>query len=119
VSYPVCWLPPRLSASTAYTTVLASAGAFPRDSVDVRIVNEVKNRGGNIRSTAGSLPSLAKGTPYVDSDKDGMSDAWERSQGLSVGVNDAAGDKNGNGWTNLDEFLDFAHRQVSSGKAVQ
>jgi pectate lyase len=119
VSYPVCWLPPRLSASTAYTTVLASAGAFPRDSVDTRIVDEVKNRGGNIRSTAGSLPSLAKGTPYVDSDKDGMSDAWERSQGLSVGVNDAAGDKNGNGWTNLDEFLDFAHRQVSSGKAVQ
>ena len=40
-----------------------------------------------------------------DSDNDGMPDAWELHYGLTVGVNDAAGDLDGDGVSNLNEFL--------------
>jgi len=39
-----------------------------------------------------------------DSDLDGMPDDWEAANGLAVGVNDAAGDVDGDGLTNLEEY---------------
>ncbi|MCW1921863.1 type VI secretion system tube protein Hcp [Luteolibacter arcticus] len=39
-----------------------------------------------------------------DTDSDGMPDAWESAYGLSAGTNDAAGDADGDGLSNLDEF---------------
>ena len=42
--------------------------------------------------------------PNPDSDSDGMPDAWESTYGLSVGANDAAGDADGDGLSNIDEF---------------
>jgi hypothetical protein len=39
-----------------------------------------------------------------DSDGDGMPDAWEQENGLVVGVNDAGGDADGDGLTNLEEY---------------
>jgi hypothetical protein len=42
--------------------------------------------------------------PEADADEDGMPDAWERLHGLTVGVNDAAADLDGDGWTNREEF---------------
>jgi Bacterial Ig domain/Bacterial TSP3 repeat len=39
-----------------------------------------------------------------DSDHDGMEDAWERLNGLTVGVDDSAEDPDGDGLTNLEEF---------------
>ncbi len=41
----------------------------------------------------------------TDSDHDGMDDDWERKHGLIVGVNDAALDPDGDGLSNLQEFL--------------
>ena len=43
--------------------------------------------------------------PAVDSDNDGMSDTWERLNGLKVGVDDSAADADGDGLSNLGEFL--------------
>jgi pectate lyase len=107
VSTPPCPLTiTPTSAKAAYTQVLAHSGALPRDSVDLRIVNEVRTRTGHIVSTFGTLPVLAAGTPYPDRDHDGMSDAWEIAHGTNPDKFDAWGDINGNGWTNLDEFLD-------------
>ena len=44
------------------------------------------------------------GTPPVDSDDDGMDDAWETANGLVVGIDDSAGDIDGDGSTNIEEF---------------
>ncbi len=43
--------------------------------------------------------------PLVDVDSDYMDDTWENSHGLNPSVNDAAGDADGDGVTNLQEFL--------------
>ncbi len=39
-----------------------------------------------------------------DTDADGLPDAWERLYGFSIGTNDAAGDADGDGLTNLQEY---------------
>ena len=41
----------------------------------------------------------------ADSDNDGMPDSWELLYGLNVGVNDANGDLDGDGVSNLNEYL--------------
>ena len=123
---PVCPLSTRiLSAEKAYAKVLSQAGAFPRDSLDVRTVAEVRARTGAIlRNPADlsgprSLPTIAPGTPYVDLDEDGMADSWERAHGTNPMGNDAWQDVDHNGWSNLDEFLDFAHRERVAGREVR
>jgi len=44
------------------------------------------------------------GTTAPDADADGMADWWETVNGLVVGVNDAAGDPDGDGMTNRQEY---------------
>lgn len=91
--------------------VLANVGAnLPkRDAVDIRLVNDVKNRTGGFKSStssAGGYPNIEAGTAYKDTDKDGMSDVWESANGLNPNdASDRNGDKNGNGYTNLEDFL--------------
>lgn len=106
VSEPPCPLTVTpVSAATAYQQVLAHSGAMPRDSVDIRIVQDAATRSGRIVESFGQLPRIAGGVPYPDHDADGMSDDWEASQGLDRDRFDAWGDKDGNGWANLVEFL--------------
>jgi len=93
----------------AYDQVLAQAGAtLPiRDSVDQRIVNDVKNGIGRIindPSEVGGWPRLASGTPPADSDHDGMADNWEVSNFGNLSRN-GTGDANNNGYTDLEEYL--------------
>ena len=104
--------PPPLTAVKAYKAVLGTAGAFPRDSFDLRIIEDVRNRTGRIPRQPGPLPAIAAGTPYPDADNDGMDDDWERRYGLDPAANDAWSDKNGDGWSNLDTFLDALHRRL-------
>jgi len=103
------------SPQDAYDAVLDGAGcSFPnRDTVDARIIEEVLTGtaiyGNNgiidVPSDVGGWPVLAAGTPYTDSDHDGMSDDWETASGLNPG--DPA-DRNvigEGGFTNLEVFL--------------
>ena len=56
-------------------------------------------------SEVGGYPAY-KGTPYVDSDGDGMPDEWETAHGLNPhDASDAAGDLNGDGYTNIEDFI--------------
>ncbi|HJR80908.1 MAG TPA: hypothetical protein VJ821_12605, partial [Anaerolineales bacterium] len=50
-------------------------------------------------------PVLAAGTPLQDSDHDGMPDNWEAAHGLNPNNNDSAQDRNGDGYTNIEEYL--------------
>jgi pectate lyase len=98
-------------AERAYTDVLERAGAIlpRRDAVDERILATVHERTGKIindPSDVGGWPRLASGTPPVDSDHDGMPDAWEKRLGLDPeDPNDRNGDVTGNGYTNLEDYL--------------
>lgn len=109
---PVCGAaPPRLTALQAQGRVLKQAGAWPRDGFDARIVDEVRTRTGAIPKGFGRLGDVAAGRPYPDADRDGMDDGWERARGLDPLRNDAWEDRDGDGWSNLEAFLEFAHRQ--------
>lgn len=117
VTSPVCSLAVKpMPARNAFGAVLAAAGAFPRDQVDARIVGEVRARTGAIGRPNRVLPPIANGAPYKDSDGDGMSDRWENARGCDPRRNDAWEDTNGNGWTNFDEFLHYAHTERMAGR---
>jgi pectate lyase len=100
------------SAEECFNTVLAHAGAsLPvRDPVDIRIVNDVNLRNGAIIDSpadVGGWPVLASTEAPPDTDHDGMPDDWELVAGLDM--NDPAdrnGDRNSDGYTNLEEYLD-------------
>ena len=90
-SSPTVW-PAGLSAapgSSVYSTVLSQAGAWPasRDDVDQRIINDVRNGTGRMPSGAGPWPSLPTN---------------QRALTLPANPN---GDDNGNGYTNLEDWL--------------
>jgi hypothetical protein len=56
-------------------------------------------------SQVGGYPEY-RGERYIDSDNDGMPDDWEIKHGLDPNdPADAAGDLNGDGYTNIEDFL--------------
>ncbi len=124
-----------LLTEKAHDYVLANAGATlpKRDPVDTRVVEQVKTgkityiegvklpetqfkhrrlpldsyKQGIITdiSQVGGYPEY-KGTPYVDSDSDGMPDAWETKNGLNPrDPSDAILDKNKDGYTSIEDYL--------------
>ncbi|HEY69265.1 MAG TPA: pectate lyase [Anaerolineae bacterium] len=101
------------SARIAYERVLEDAGAtIPlRDPVDGRVVDEVRQRTGMIIDSpndVGGYPELAAGIAPLDSDHDGMPDDWEREMGLDPeDASDGSSDRDGDGYTNLEEYLHF------------
>nr|WP_205689987.1 pectate lyase [Caulobacter sp. SLTY] len=107
-----------LAASGIHTTgpleaqdaVLAQAGASRvRDPVDLRILAGVRSGTGrqiDSQKDVGGWPALNGGSPPADMDRDGMADAWERANALNASdAADGALDKDGDGWTNLEEYL--------------
>lgn len=120
-------------AVDAFEAVLQRAGcSLPgRDTLDQRIVNDVRNRTGSIIDVQGGYPH---GTPYsqtvnawpalasapapADSDHDGMPDSYEIANGLHP--NDAS-DRNGyaaNGYTNLENYLNSLTTAVTGAAPV-
>jgi len=127
---------PIMSAQEAYNFVLDNVGAtFPkRDIVDQRVIEQVKTgkvyyaegldpnsfyqfqhrrlpadsyKKGIITDIAqvGGYPEY-KGTPYKDSDGDGMPDAWEIKYGLNPNdPSDAVKDMSGDGYTNIEKYI--------------
>jgi len=98
------------SAADAYEKVLSRAGAsLPRDLADTRLVAGVRSRGHRMidsQREVGGWPKLASKPASKDTDQDGMPDEWEAAHRLNS--NDAAdrnGDANGDGYTNLEEYL--------------
>lgn len=133
---PMPWLNKILTAEEAYNSVLEKAGAtLPvRDEVDKRIVRTVKNgkaeyvkgldpdsfyqfkyrrlptdsyKQGIITDIkqVGGYPEY-KGKPYLDSDKDGMPDAYEKAVGLNPNdYSDAKKDLDNDGYTNIEMYI--------------
>lgn len=134
--FPMPWFSKIMKADEAYEYVLKNVGAtLPiRDKVDERIVRTVKTgvpeyakgldkkefyqfehrrlpmdsyKQGIITdiSQVGGYPEY-KGKPYVDTDKDGMPDAWEKKYGLNPkDPSDAKGDLNTDGYSNIEDYI--------------
>ena len=98
-------------AFAAYERVLANAGAVlpRRDAVDTRVVEEVRNGTGKIindEEQVGGWPELKSAEPPTDTDRDGMPDVWEKQRGFDANnPADGIADADGNGYTNLEEYL--------------
>ncbi len=111
------------TAATAYSQVLDFAGAawWSRAPIDQRIINETRTGTGKIVAWADDPfnASATEGTEWramrattvttrpsgFDTDGDGMPDAWETMHGLNPGVADNNGDFDGDGYTNLEEYI--------------
>jgi len=94
----------------AYEQVMAHAGASKvRDGVDKRVVAGVKARTHKIidsQAEVGGWPVHNSQPPLKDIDADGMPDGWELAVGLQpADAADGAADRNGDGYTNVEEFL--------------
>jgi hypothetical protein len=97
-------------AQVALELVLASVGAsLPvRDPVDARLVNDVRTRGGhliNSQTEVGGWPVLKSGPLPLDTDNDGIPDAWENAHGLDPKNPADACALAKSGYTNLEEYL--------------
>ncbi|WP_163399572.1 pectate lyase family protein [Flavobacterium fluviatile] len=134
--FPMPWHREMMSAEKSYDHVLENAGAtLPlRDVVDQRIIRTVKNgkaeyaegldpesfyqfehrRLGKDSYKLGIITDISqvggypeyKGTPYIDSDKDGLPDAWEKKHKLNPNdASDATMDSDKDGYTNIEEYI--------------
>jgi hypothetical protein len=98
------------SAAIAYKDVLTNAGTTRpiRDLVDQRIISEVKNNLGRIiddPSQVGGWPLLAAGISKLDTDHDGIPNAWETNHGLNPHLSDSAKVGDRGGYSNLEEYI--------------
>jgi pectate lyase len=100
-----------VSSSEVATLLLQQAGATrpTRDSQDFTLVNHYRNFTGSVRRSSlrdTVWPTLNGGPVPLDSDGDGMPDAWELQNGLNP--NDPADgnqDPDRDGYSNLEEYL--------------
>ena len=71
---------------------------LPNDSYKQGIITDPRQMGG--------YPEYRAWQPYVDTDQDGMPDAWELANGLNPNdPADANGDLNGDGYTNIEKYI--------------
>jgi len=107
---------PTTSAADTYAKVVADAGAsLHRDQVDALVIADVMSLGksGDLwtHQTATGLANsgygtLNGGTAPVDTDRDGMPDAWETKYGLDPkDPSDANGDFDHTGYTNVEKYI--------------
>jgi len=118
--FPAIALPTQ-NAIDAFDIVLKNAGASlpKRDTLDERIIKDVKNRtgklidvqGGHMHGTAYELtktawPSLQSAPAPLDTDHDGMPDAWEKKNGLNPNdQSDASANRLHKQYTNIEVYL--------------
>jgi pectate lyase len=107
------------SPATARSQVLARAGAFPRDVVDRRIVDEVVSRSGSwgVHAPSDLLQGLMPAAPPADTDADGIADTWELARGLKPNDGSDAAKVMPSGFSALEEYLDDLAEELLDGGA--
>jgi len=109
------------TAEAAFASVLKDAGcSLKRDSVDERVIHEIRTGTAKFGETyggggkglidsqraVGGWPELASLPAPTDTDHDGMPDDWEKAHSLNPeDPADGSQDVNGDGYTNVEEYL--------------
>jgi hypothetical protein len=118
------------TAQIAYERVLKFGGAnLVRDVVDVRIIDNVKNKsysfegskGGrngiiDSQSDVGGWPNLKSTTAPADSDGDGMPDAWEILKKLDPKVKNPNGRDLSTAYDNIEVYVNDIVKDVNMGQ---
>jgi hypothetical protein len=94
-------------AMEAYELVLKRAGAFPRDAVTRRTIEEVRTGTGDWgrrEPEGGLMAGLKPAQPPPDGDKDGMADEWEKTRGRDPARDDSAEMLDG-GYTAIEVYV--------------
>ena len=110
-----------ISADRLEDELLPDVGATlpKRDSVDQRVVMQVKTRTGKMpncvgiddkpdsrcKNNVGGWPAMQGGTVATDTDNDGIPDNWEIKWNLNPNVADSHLDSNGDGYSNLESWI--------------
>ncbi|WP_190808464.1 hypothetical protein [Flagellimonas sp. S3867] len=115
---------PLLSASETYDNVSGNVGANVRldaggnvvdnkDILDANYLNNVQTLTYVNRRTYLDyfIPSINSQNGYEDTDNDGMPDVWEQANGFNPSIDDSAQDADGDGYTNIEEFLNLVDMQ--------
>lgn len=105
--------------------LLANVGrtAPKRDAADAAFIEKIRNNAATkyftpflADSAYPQFPEYKSGEPYPDADMDGMDDNWERKHGLDpANSDDRNGDANGDGYTNLESFLNELAGDLTQG----
>jgi hypothetical protein len=116
------------TAEVAYERVLESVGAsFRRDAVDTRVINECRTgtytyRGDSYNgiidseNNVGGWPDLASLPAPLDTDSDGMPDAWELANGLNPNVSNPNGNDVSAKYTNLEVYLNSLVQHITTAQ---
>ena len=99
---------------TALKLVVSDAGAsWKRDVVDERMITELTSFGllgetvkSEFEAPMNGVGTVRNGTPYLDTDQDGMPDFWEAALGMTTNAannNDASA----GGYTKLEDYLNW------------
>ena len=105
------------SAENAYQSILEKVGTYNRDSVERRIIRELKDGTATFKASRGTFGIIDKSTdaegfltykqaePPVDADRDGMADNWEVANGLNPNNSEDRNLVTPEGYTALEVYL--------------
>lgn len=105
------------TADNAYNNILSKAGTVNRDSVERRVIREVRNGTATFKASLGTWGIIDKSynaegylsypaaTYPTDNDNDGMSDAWELANGLDPNNAEDRNRTTAEGYTALEVYL--------------
>ena len=115
-------------ARTAYASVLSQAGAsLKRDATDKRIVSEVlggtaaegeQGMRATVEDSDYDVYEIVKRADDFDANQNGMADWYEKATGKT----DAQADPDGDGYTNLEDYLNYIaqpNQTVAAGETAE
>lgn len=120
--HPLSVTPMRADATLEAVTTTAGARiglSRALDRLDAQVMDDVLGCAGrriDAPIEVGGWPKLLEYRGPTDSDQDGMSDGWETARaGLDPNdASDAWADRDGDGWSNLEEYLSVLAGDISA-----
>lgn len=103
------------SGQQAYQDIWDKVGAFPRDIVTRRSIEDLQNGTGEwgMPQPSDLMEGLTPTQPPADEDNDGMADSWEVSHGLDPEDGDDHNTEMDSGYTAIEEYInELAERLI-------